>query len=101
MTFIDTIAKKPPQALTAIVDEIEVYLPLGGIIDLEQEISRLEKELQGVEKDLKKVVAKLSNDNFLKKAPGNIIEKEKNKHDELDSKRKKLTTRMTELKKLL
>ena len=101
VTFIDTIAKKPPQALTAIVDEIEVYLPLGGIIDLEQEISRLEKELQGVEKDLKKVVAKLSNDNFLKKAPGNIIEKEKNKHDELDSKRKKLTTRMTELKKLL
>jgi valyl-tRNA synthetase len=99
MTFIDNAERKPSQALTALVDEVEVYLPLEGIIDLEQEISRLEKELQGVEKDLAKVVAKLSNENFLQKAPGDIIEKEKNKQDELGSKREKLITRMVELKK--
>ena len=45
--------------------------------------------MQGVEKDLKKVVAKLSNDNFLKK-PREYNRKRKNKHDELDSKRKNL-----------
>ncbi|MGI6317411.1 MAG: valine--tRNA ligase [Dethiobacteria bacterium] len=100
VTFIDNAERKPSQALTALVDEVEVYLPLEGIIDLAQEISRLEKELQVVEKDLAKVVAKLSNENFLQKAPGDIIEKEKNKQEELGLKREKLLARMAELKKL-
>jgi valyl-tRNA synthetase len=98
--FLDLTEQKPPQALTALVEEVEVYLPLKEILDLPQEIARLEKELQGVEKDLAKTVSKLSNETFLEKAPADVIEKENNKKAEMSAKREKLLARMNELKSL-
>ena len=77
-----------------------MYLPLQGVIDLEQEIARLEKELKGTEKDLARSAGKISNVNFIQKAPPEIVEKEKNKKEELSIKREKICSRLAELKKL-
>ncbi len=92
--------EKPARALTALVGNIEVYLPLEGVIDLEQEITRLEKARQDLEKDLEKVSAKLGNDNFLQRAPEDVVEKERSKERELSSRQGKLVKQMDELKKL-
>lgn len=100
ITFLPEGAEKPPQALTALVEELEVYLPLAGVIDLEQEIARLEKELKGTEKDLARSASKISNPNFIQKAPPEIVEKERNKKEELSRKREKICGRLAELKKL-
>ena len=100
VTFLKDSEGKPSQALTALVDEIEIYLPLEGVIDLPQEIARLEKDLLGVEKDLAKAAAKLDNENFMHKAPADIVAKEKNKKEELRGRREKLAARIAELRKL-
>lgn len=97
----DIAEEKPSSSLTALVGEIEIYLPLEGIVDLTQEIARLEKNIKDLEEDLGKVVAKLSNDTFLKRAPLEIVQKEKNKREELSSRRGKLLSRLDELKKII
>ncbi|MEM9280882.1 MAG: valine--tRNA ligase [Verrucomicrobiota bacterium] len=62
--------KGVPIALTAIG---KIYLPLEGLIDIEAERERLGKEMKKVEDELKKVNAKLSNENFVSKAPETVV----------------------------
>jgi len=62
---------------------VEVHIPLEGLVDFAEEIKRLEKESGKIEKDLGMVKKKLANEEFLKNAPPEIVEKEKNKHEEL------------------
>ena len=92
--------EKPARALTALVGDVEVYLPLEGVIDLEQEIARLEKTRKDLEKDLEKVSAKLVNKNFLDRAPEDVVEKERSKEQELKTRHDKLAGRMEELKRM-
>ena len=95
---IDPAAAKPRQALTAIVgEELEAYLPLAGVIDLEAEVGRLKKELQQVEKELRRTEGKLRNPGFLKKAPPEIVAKEKARLEEGSTKKEKLEERLQEL----
>ncbi|NMB35936.1 MAG: valine--tRNA ligase [Firmicutes bacterium] len=100
ITFLSEEAEKPAQALAALLDELEVYLPLAGVIDLEQEIARLGRELKNTEKDLARATAKIANPNFIQKAPPEIVEKEKNKKEELNRKQEKISGRLAELKKM-
>ena len=92
--------EKPAKALTALVGDIEVYLPLEGVVDLGQEITRLEKSRQELERDLEKVSAKLVNPNFLERAPEAVVSKEREKEQELRTRHDKLVDRMEELRKL-
>ncbi|GJM07024.1 MAG: valine--tRNA ligase [marine bacterium B5-7] len=68
-----------PPAATALVDELEVLIPLAGIIDKQQEVTRLQKEIQKVEKDLTKTQQKLANPNFADKAPAEVVALEKSR----------------------
>ena len=74
--------KGVPAALTPIG---KIYLPLEGLIDVEAERSRLGKELDKTQDELKKVNAKLSNENFVTRAPDEVINemKERQKHWQL------------------
>ena len=90
VSIIENTEEKPSSSLTALVDEVEIYLPLEGVIDLAQEINRLEKELKDVEKEMQKVEAKLGNEKFLQRAPAEIVQKEKAKKEEYDLRRSKL-----------
>jgi valyl-tRNA synthetase len=73
---------KPDHAVSAVIKDAEIFIPLEGLIDLEQERMRLEKEISRVTRLLEKTNKKLSNEDFLKRAPGDIIEKEKAKREE-------------------
>lgn len=89
---------KPTKVATAIVGDLEIYLPLEGLIDFEVEIRRLEKELAQAQKELAKLSAKLSNPGFLNKAPQEVVQKEKERHREMLVKEKAIRERLAMLK---
>ncbi|MFO8192987.1 MAG: valine--tRNA ligase [Bacillota bacterium] len=95
---IDTDAAKPKQALTEIIGEgIEVYLPLEGIVDLEAETARLKKELEQLQKEIERTEKKLNNPHFIKKAPPQVVQKEKDRRGEQKTRLLKLQQRLQEL----
>lgn len=88
----------PDKAMTAIVTGAELYLPLAGLIDISQEIARLEKEIDHLNKEVERVEKKLSNQGFVSKAPAKVIEEERAKMDDYSAKRDKVLARINELK---
>ncbi len=66
---------------SAILTDVEIYLPLKGLIDFDKERARIQKEIDRTSADLDKVEKKLGNASFVEKAPAEIIEKEKQKRD--------------------
>ncbi|GIP30065.1 valine--tRNA ligase [Paenibacillus sp. J23TS9] len=90
--------ESPDKAMTAIVTGAELYLPLAGLIDIDQEIARLEKELQNLNNEVLRVEKKLGNEGFVSKAPAKVIEEEKAKMADYSDKRSKVIARIEELK---
>ncbi|MFQ6031306.1 MAG: valine--tRNA ligase [Candidatus Zixiibacteriota bacterium] len=89
--------KKPDHAASVVIKDAEIFVPLEGLIDLEQERLRLEKELSKVTALLDKTNKKLSNEDFLKRAPQNIIEKEKTKRENYQKMVEKLNKNLEEI----
>ena len=79
-------AEKPKNAMTAVVNGVEVYLPLKGLIDVEKETARLQKEIDDMHKEIKRSEGKLNNKGFLAKAPEEVVAKEKAKEEEYKKK---------------
>lgn len=88
----------PDKAMTGIVTGAELFLPLAGLIDIAQEISRLEKELKTLHAEVERIEKKLANPGFVAKAPAKVVEEEKAKLADYADKRDKVTARMAELK---
>ena len=97
--IIDSNAKKPAQSASLVVDSIEVYIPLKGIINIDKEIERLAKQLEAYKGRLKGVDKKLSNENFVKRAPSEIIANEKAKQKKYNLILIKLEENIISLKK--
>jgi valyl-tRNA synthetase len=88
---------KPDHAASAVIKDAEIFVPLKGLIDLDQERIRLEKEIARVSNLLEKTDKKLSNEDFLKRAPRDIIEKEKTRKEEYRIMLKKLNKNLEEI----
>jgi valyl-tRNA synthetase len=86
--------EKPRQAAAAIVGGVEVYVPLEGLIDIDKEIARLRKEQQALEKEVQRAATKLQNENFLAKAPAQVVAKEREKEQEYRDKLIKVKERV-------
>ncbi|KDR93851.1 valyl-tRNA synthetase [Peptoclostridium litorale DSM 5388] len=69
----------PEDAMSSVVEGVEIFLPLDELVDFEKEIERLRKEKAKLEGELKRVSGKLSNQGFIAKAPETLIEEEKAK----------------------
>ena len=82
---------KPDDAATYIYQDIEMYVPLKGLIDVEKEQEKLSRERKKIEKSLAQINGKLGNKKFLANAPAEIVEKEKGKLAELEAKMAKVT----------
>lgn len=87
-------------AAVNITKDYKIFIPLGGLIDIDAEIKRLERERIGLEKDYKIFGGKLSNENYLKKAPLEVIEKDKQKFEEISVKLEEIKKSIERLKKL-
>ncbi len=71
--------EEAPMSATALVGDMEVLVPMAGLIDKGAELGRLDKEIQRLEGEVKRVGSKLSNEGFVAKAPADVIEKERAK----------------------
>jgi valyl-tRNA synthetase len=87
VSFVDAV---PQGAVQLIVRGEVAALPLKGVIDLAAERARLEKELAKVEADIKRVDSKLSNADFLKRAPEEVVDGEREKREEAQARRAKI-----------
>ncbi len=85
---------KPKHAAGTVVRQVEVFVVLKDILDLEGESNRLQKELAKLEKEFGLTHRKLSNGDFLQKAPSEVIEKEREKNARLGEKIDKLNRRL-------
>ncbi|NLP17711.1 MAG: valine--tRNA ligase [Firmicutes bacterium] len=86
--------EKPRQAAAALVGEVEVFVPLEGLVDIDKEIERLQKEKLVLQMEVQRARKKLQNRNFLTKAPEEIVEKERKKKEEYAEKLTKVVERM-------
>jgi valyl-tRNA synthetase len=77
IAWLEDEATMPPSA-TGVVGELEILLPMAGLIDKAAEISRLDKELAKLNKEVSTAQAKLANPNFTEKAPKDVVSKEQN-----------------------
>jgi len=68
-----------PESATTLVGEMKVLIPLAGLIDKNQEISRLNKEIQKLSSQQQQFSGKLSNEKFITAAPAAVVEKERQK----------------------
>jgi valyl-tRNA synthetase len=92
---------KPKHAAGAVVGNVEVFVVLKDILDFESESNRLQKELAKLEKEFGLTHRKLSNDDFLQKAPQDVIEKEREKSAHLGEKIEKLNRRLEIMKTVI
>jgi valyl-tRNA synthetase len=80
-----------PQSAVGVGAGFEVRVPLAGVIDLTAEVARIDKELARVDGDLALIEKKLSNPNFVERAPAEVVEKDRARVEELRETRQKLT----------
>jgi valyl-tRNA synthetase len=77
LTIVEQLAAKPANAATLVVGDVEMFLPLAGLIDLDAERARLSKELEQADADITRRAARLNNAGFVDKAPANVIQRER------------------------
>jgi valyl-tRNA synthetase len=92
--------KKPASAATTIIEGGTLFVPLEGIIDFEKEAERLQKRINKVNADLLPVVKKLTNEDFLKKAPADVVAGAREKQELLHLTLQKLESTLTKVREL-
>ncbi|KTG30092.1 valine--tRNA ligase [Idiomarina sp. WRN-38] len=82
--FIDS-DDDAPASMTALVDSLKLHIPMAGLIDKDAELQRLQKAIEKAEKEWQRLNGKLSNENFVNKAPEAVIAKEREKLAEAEA----------------
>jgi valyl-tRNA synthetase len=77
LAIVERIDERPKTAATVVIGDVEVFLPLAGLIDLEAERARLRKELDATEQDAQRREARLGNAGFVDKAPPAVVQRER------------------------
>jgi len=110
-TFLQTLAKlesvqwlqetdTAPMSATALVGDMEILVPMAGLIDKEAELTRLGKEIEKISKDLARITGKLGNATFIDKAPPPVIDKEREKQATQQAALDRLNEQFTTIKAL-
>ncbi|MEK3934040.1 valine--tRNA ligase [Sporosarcina sp. FSL W7-1349] len=90
----------PGKSMSAVVTGAELFLPLEGLLDIEEELARLTKELAKWDSEVKRVQGKLSNERFMSKAPEKVVAEERAKEKDYLEKYAAVERRMQELKEI-
>jgi valyl-tRNA synthetase len=91
----------PPQSVQMVVRGDVVALPLAGIIDIAAERARLEKEIAKATSEVARIDAKLGNPDFLARAPEEVVEGEREKREEAEGRRAKISEALERLGELV
>ncbi len=89
--------EKAGPAAKGVVTGAEIFIPLEGLIDIAEELARAKGQLEKVEKELAACEGRLSNENFVGRAPADVVEKERERARDLSEKREKLSAHLREL----
>ena len=87
-------------AASAVLGELELFVPLEGVLDFQEESQRLQKEISKLEPELARSQKKLANKEFLNRAPENVVAKEQDKFQRLGVKLDKLQRQLERLTKI-
>lgn len=77
---------RPEQSATQVAGEVEISLPLAGLVDIAEEEKRLQKEIAKVQKDVDLFTRKLANEKFVANAPAHVLEKDRGKLKDAEEK---------------
>ena len=99
LSNVTVVTSKPEGAASFMVRTTEYFIPLGNLIDVEEELKKLEADLKYQEGFLQSVLKKLSNEKFVSKAPANVIEMERKKQSDAETKIAALKESIAALKK--
>ena len=97
ITFTEGSREKPDKSLTSVLDGVQIYLPVGDLLDVDKEVQRLKSDIAKLEKDIEKSKAKLANKNFIERAPEDVIEKEKNTLADNETKARRMKENLSSL----
>lgn len=100
VTILSATAKKPENAMTVVAGGVEIYLPLKGLIDVEKETARLAKERDSLVNEIARTEGKLANENFVAKAPAEVVAKEREKLSAAEEKKRVVEERLRYLETL-
>lgn len=90
-------AAKPTKALAVVAGGVEIFVPLSGLVDLDEELARVRKALAEVNTQIERTKARLDNPGFAEKAPAVVVAGAKQQLADLQEKQDKLNTRLAEL----
>ena len=79
------VQEQAPLSATALAGDMEIRVPMAGLIDKAAEQARLEKEIDKLNKELQRLRGKLSNEKFVSNAPEDVVNKEKTKLADAES----------------
>ena len=88
---------KPSQSAAAVINNLELFIPLAGLIDIEKEQDRLKNQIEDMKGRLNSVNSKLNNKNFVSRAPENVVQNEQSKQKRYMSSLEKLNKNLQSL----
>ncbi len=91
--------RRPEMSAILVIPEGEIYLPLQGVIDIEKEKDLLEKRLKVIHDEVNRIKNKLSNKDFIEKAPEEIVLKEQGKYKEMMEQKERIEASLSWLKR--
>lgn len=77
--ILEEPGRTPEKCLSAVVEGINIFLPLAELVDLAEEAARIQKELEQARRELQRAEKNLQNEGFIGKAPQDVVEREKEK----------------------
>ena len=93
-----TLEEKPHKAIALVAPQgVEAYLPLAGLVDLDQEIARLRKALAETQREIERAEGRLANQEFIAKAPPQVIQKDRERLAAQQERRDRLEARLRAL----
>ena len=85
VSVLDSVPADAESMVTAVTDNARMFMPMADLVDLEKERARLQKELANAEKQLQAQIGKLSNQNFVTRAPEAVVNVEREKKAKLEA----------------
>ncbi len=93
--------EKAPESATALLGQMEILVPMAGLIDRDAELARLKKQSEKLDKDLKRSKQKLANPNFVDHAPAAVVEKEQQRVAKMEDEQARWLEQMEKVRKLV
>jgi valyl-tRNA synthetase len=98
VSYSRALEKKPRKAVALVAAEgVEAYLPLAGLVNLEQEIDRLRKALADTDREIQRAEGMLANEGFTSKAPPHVVQQQRDRLVEQQERRARLEARLQAL----